>query len=324
MTCLYELSLAEVTLPKVVSIHIVLSWLFLTKGFGKTLAKVVSIHIVQSWLFLTNGFGKTLAKDVSIHIVQTSHRSPVSNDKRDKVMYFIQLTCNMEEAFDPYWFENFSVVDYYPPVEQQIDREQVLIDKPLDTCIQSIAALKMQRSLPLFLCKDKLPPPEPKDTPLTSDEMTRLIKETKVKRNEKLPVSKLAFKPPIVTGGKLVNNFDYSFYLGSKIHCTCNGNNALWFRCDCPASEYERKRYEINVVSKLNIALRILTNWRNSKKRRAVIKIQRAAEKWLDAPITRDGRLGIRLRINMREHCGYGTWSRECGDREEWSLYPPK
>jgi hypothetical protein len=52
--------------------------------------------------------------------------------------------------------------------------------------------------------------------------------------------------------------------------------------------------------------------------------IQRNIVKWLDAPQTRDGRLGIRLRLLMREDCGYGNWSRDNKDPEMWSLYPPE
>ena len=68
--------------------------------------------------------------------------------------------------------------------------------------------------------------------------------------------------------------------------------------------------------------------------------IQRDCDRWLDAPVTNDGRLGILLRIGMREGAGYGTWTGQemwsknkdgkviwAGndvDKETWSMYPPK
>jgi hypothetical protein len=52
--------------------------------------------------------------------------------------------------------------------------------------------------------------------------------------------------------------------------------------------------------------------------------IQRNCERWLDAPTTSDGRLGIRLRIGMRKYCGYGKWSRGSADKDLPSLYPPE
>jgi hypothetical protein len=62
----------------------------------------------------------------------------------------------------------------------------------------------------------------------------------------------------------------------------------------------------------------------NEEFRRIVELIQEKMGPWLDKPITKDGKLGIRLRINLREHCQYGNW--HIGllpDKQEWSLFPP-
>lgn len=75
-------------------------------------------------------------------------------------------------------------------------------------------------------------------------------------------------------------------------------------------------------------------------RKEAVKLIQRNCLHWLEAPVTKDGRLGILLRIGMRYGAGYGTWNGEnmwtqtqdgklgwAGngvDKEIEYMYPPK
>jgi hypothetical protein len=67
--------------------------------------------------------------------------------------------------------------------------------------------------------------------------------------------------------------------------------------------------------------------------------IQRNCHRWLETPMTNDGRLGIQLRLGMRHIAKFGTfkgqdlwtknkqnkliWNGRDVDREVWSLYPP-
>ena len=72
----------------------------------------------------------------------------------------------------------------------------------------------------------------------------------------------------------------------------------------------------------------------------AVTFIEWNCERWLEAPVTNDGRMGILLRMGMCENTGYGTWTGQdmwkttkdgnvvwAGndvDKEMWSMYPQK
>ena len=112
----------------------------------------------------------------------------------------------------------------------------------------------------------------------------------------------------------------------------CSGNPIVW----CQRIK-DAKRAGLD-SKKMALLLRLVC--KAIAREEAVTSIQWNCDRWLDAPVTNDGRLGILLRIGMRQGAGYGTWTGQemwtknksekeiwAGndvDKEIWSLYPPK
>lgn len=85
-------------------------------------------------------------------------------------------------------------------------------------------------------------------------------------------------------------------------------------RCYCGYKYQEREWYNYYDPKSRLITLTVEEfeeeeEWRRQDN--AVRVIQMHCEKWLDAPKTRDGKMGIRLRVGMRYASGYND------------LYPP-
>ena len=93
-----------------------------------------------------------------------------------------------------------------------------------------------------------------------------------------------------------------------KVSETCRilGNNNPWIWC-ARIRDAGKIGLSKNKVVKVHILV-----CKYFARQLATKIIHRNLEKWLDKPITNDGKLGIRLRINLREHCSHT------------SLYPPE